>query len=259
MIRPSRWIAPIVVLGIALVAAPARAAVGPLLFGPETYERTAGPPNQYDDAFDVPVGLNAVVWIQNGDGDGNRTSSAVVAINGNTVAGPSDFNKHVDLVAKVVALPKGPATLHVEMRSDPGAVLTITIMVQGNRPDIALGRLVVPHASGTGLTLALKNGSRHVRRVKILFYDDAGNVVASSNRFEIPPHGSVSKSAAEFIAEGGFVSGSIEVAWAGFGVGRVFGQATIHDDLTGVDAITEMQQAGYKRIDPTDLSLKFAK
>ena len=158
MIRPLRWIAPLVALGIALVAAPARAAVGPLLFGPENYERTAGPPDQYEDPFDVPVALNAVVWIQNGDGDGNRTSSAVVAINGNTVAGPSDFNKHVDLVAKLVALPKGPANLQVEMRGEPGSVLTITIMVQGNRPDIALGRLVVPHASGTGLTLALKNG-----------------------------------------------------------------------------------------------------
>src|SRR5262245_37837067 len=73
---------------------------GRLLFGAETYERTAGPPNEYTGNFDVPVGLNAMVWIQNGDGDGNRTSSARVAINGNQVAGPSDFNKQVDLVAK---------------------------------------------------------------------------------------------------------------------------------------------------------------
>jgi hypothetical protein len=41
MFRPTRWIAPLVVLGIVLVAAPARAAVGPLLFGPETL-RTHG-------------------------------------------------------------------------------------------------------------------------------------------------------------------------------------------------------------------------
>ena len=236
----------------------AHAGIGPLLFGPETYERTAGPPNEYTAQFDVPAGLNAMVWIQNGDGDGNRTSSARVAINDVQVAGPSDFNKQVDLVAKPVSLAKGPATLDVQMNGEPGSAITIIIMVQGNRPDLTVGRLVVPYASATGLTLALKNGTRHPRHVKVLFYDDGGNVVASSDRFEIPPHGSQSKALADYIAQGGFTGGSVEVVWVGFGPGRVFGQATVHDDLTGVDSITPMLDAGYKRIDPLDMSLKVA-
>jgi hypothetical protein len=255
----SRWIASLAVLAAVLVTAPAFAGPGPVLFGPKTFERTAGPPNHTSDTFDVPVGLIAVVWIQNGDGDGNRATSAQVAVNGTTVAGPSDFNKQIDLIAKTIAVPKGTATLDVSLAGEPGSVITITVMVQGHRPDISVGRLIVPYASGTGLTLALKNGSRHPREVKVMFYDDGGNVVASSERFELPSHGSLSQAAAGFISEGGFTSGSIEIVWAGFGVGRVFGQATVHDDLTGVDSITEMQQAGFKRIDPTDPNLKIAR
>jgi hypothetical protein len=115
---------------------------------------------------------------------------------------------------------------------------------------------VVPYASATGLTLALKNGARHPREVKVLFYDDGGSVVAHSARFEIPPHGSQSKAVADYIAEGAFTAGSVEIVWVGFGPGRVFGQATVHDDLTGVDSITPMHDAGYRRIDPLDMSLK---
>jgi hypothetical protein len=243
--------------GAVLGAWPARAAVGPLLFGPQSYTRTdAASPDSFSDTFDVPVGLTAVVWIQNGDGDGNRTTSASVAVNGTTIAGPADFNRPIDLIAKAVTLPKGAATLDVQLTGEPGSVISIVVMVQGNRPDVTVGRLLVPYASGSGLTLALKNGARHRREVKVVFYDDGGNVVATSNRFVLPPHGSVSKSPADLIAEGTFTAGSVEIFWVGFGPGRVFGQATVHDDLTGVDSITEMQHAGYKRIDPLDLSLK---
>lgn len=257
--RSSPWIVPLVCVVALLAAAPVFAATGPVLFGPRCYERTDGPPNQYSDSFDVPLPVSAVLWIQNGDGDGNRTSSAQIAVNGTTVAGPSDFTKPLDLVVKVVPLPRGTATLDVLMNGEPGSVITVTVMVQGNHPDIALGRLLVPYASGTGLTLALKNGSRHRREVKVLFYDDGGHVVASSARFELPAHGSLSKTAADWIAEGGFTSGSIEVVWVGPGLGRVFGQATVHDELTAVDSIIEAQHAGYKRLDPLDLTLRYTR
>jgi hypothetical protein len=149
------------------------ASAAPLLFGPQSFERTAGPPNEYSEGFDVPAELNAIVWIQNGDGDGNRASSARVTINDRAVAGPSDFNKQIDLVAKAVALPRGPATLDVQMNGEPGSVITITIMVQGNRPDFTIGRLVVPYASSTGLTLALKNGARHTARMDVIYGNPA--------------------------------------------------------------------------------------
>ncbi|HEX4823079.1 MAG TPA: hypothetical protein VFV19_02080 [Candidatus Polarisedimenticolaceae bacterium] len=234
----------------------AHAAQVPLLFGPESYERTDAPSDDYTAQFDVPVALNAMVWIQNGDGDGNRTSSASITINGVQVAGPADFTKAVDLIAKSIALPKGSAALDVQMTGEAGSVITVVVMVQGNRPDLTVGRLIVPYASATGLTLALKNGTRHPRHVKVLFYDVAGNVVASSDRFVIPPHGSQSEAVASYISNGSFTAGSVEVIWVGYGPGRVFGQATVHDDLTGVDSITPMHDAGYRRIDPLDPTLK---
>lgn len=253
----SRRLLPLVVLATAFAARSTWAAPGPVLFGPATYERTSGPPDQFTDTFDVPVALNAMVWIQNGDGDGNRTSSAEVDINGAPVTVPSDFTKNLDLIAKAVALPKGTANLAVTMSGEEGSSITIVIMVQGNRPDIAVGRLLLPYASANGLTISLKNGARHARRVHILFYDDAGTVVGASDRIDLPGHGSLSKSVADLLAQGAFTAGSIEVIWAGPGVGRVFGQATVKDDLTGVQSVVEMQHAGYKRIDPLDPALKF--
>jgi hypothetical protein len=248
-------------LPVVLVAAtvPSAAAV-PVLFGPQSYERTSGPPDQYSDSFDVPLAVGAIVWIQNGDGDGgDRTSSATVSVNGVQIAGPFDFNRQVDLLAKGVILPKGTTSLTVQMDGDPGSSITVTVMVAGTRPDIAVGRLVLPYADGSGTTLSLHNAARRARRARVVFFDDAGNLVASSDRFDIPAHGSVSKAVSDFITSGSFTSGSIEVRWAGLGAERVFGQATVKDALTGVESIVELQHAGYKRIDPFDPALKFGR
>ena len=250
----------ILALPLVLAAANLPSAAAPLLFGPQTYERTGGTPDQYADSFDSPIAVGAIVWIQNGDGDGgDRTTSATVRVNGVQIAGPSDFNRPLDLVTKGVVLPKGTSSLNVEMDGESGSSITITVMVAGNRPDIAVGRLVLPYADGSGTTLALHNAARRARHARVVFFDDAGTLVASSDRIDIPAHGSVSKAVSDFITSGSFTSGSIEVRWAGVGAERVFGQATVKDALTGVESIVELQHAGYKRIDPFDPTLKFGR
>jgi|SoiMethySBSTD1v2_1073268.scaffolds.fasta_scaffold08231_8 hypothetical protein len=225
------------------------AAAADPLYGPQSFD-TAGPAVPNHDTFDVSAATTALVWIQNGDGEGGaRATGGQVVIAGQQVASGADFTRPGDLFAKAVALPKGTVPVDVVVEGGEGVMITLVVMPLGQRPEIAVGRLILPHATSSGLTIALKNGAKHVRRVKVVFYDDDGDVVAWSHRFEIPPHGSLSAPFGSLINEGSFSSGSIEVLWAGRGGGRLFGQATVHDDLTGVDSVVEMQHAGYKRVD----------
>jgi hypothetical protein len=244
-IQKVRFVVP-VLAGLAFSAA---LAVEPL-YGPASFE-TAGPAVPHHDTFNVSAATTALVWIQNGDGEGNsRPTGGQVVIAGQLVAGTADLARPGDLFAKALALPKGDISVDVVVEGGQDAMLTIVVMPQSQRPDVSVGRLVLPHAAASGLTIALKNGSRRARQVKVVFYDDDGDVVAWSHRFEIPGHGSIDGAFGSFIHEGSFASGSIEVLWSGRGAGRLFGQATVHDDLSGVDSIVEMQQAGHKRIDP---------
>jgi hypothetical protein len=55
-----------------------------VLFGPTTYTRTAGPPNQFTATFPVPAGATApyTLHLVNGHADGTkRISSATVTLN----------------------------------------------------------------------------------------------------------------------------------------------------------------------------------
>jgi len=239
-------------LPAAILAVTAAVAADPL-YGPKSFE-TAGPAVPHHDTFDVPAATTALVWIQNGDGEGgDRATGGQVVIAGQQVATSADFARPADLFAKALVLPKGQASVDVIVEGGQDAMITIVVMPGNQRPDASVGRVVLPHATSTGLTIALKNGARHKRQVKVVFYDDDGNVVAWSHRFEIPGHGSLAAPFGSLINEGSFSSGSVEVLWSGRGAGRLFGQATTHDDLTGVDTIVEMQQAGYRRIDPDSL------
>lgn len=238
------------VLGV-VVAVRAAPAVEPL-YGPRSFE-TAGPATPNHDTFDVAAATTVLVWIVNGDGEGgSRATGGRVDIAGSQVAGPADFAKASDLIVKPVALAKGETAIDVIVEGGQGATIAVVVMPQASRPDLSVGRLVLPHASGSGLTVVLKNGSRFARQVKVLFLDDAGDIVAWSHRFELPGRGSLAVPFGDLIDEGSFAGGSVEVLWAGRGPGRLFGQATIHDELTGVDSIVEMPQAGWKRLDPAD-------
>jgi len=85
----------------------AQAAASAPVFGPQTYTRTTGAPNEYND--DVHCShvdrFTYNLHIVNGDASGkNRVSSATIALNGVQIAGPSDFNQNVATIDRSVAL-----------------------------------------------------------------------------------------------------------------------------------------------------------
>ena len=82
---------------------PQKAAIA--VFGPRVYSRGHGCPVFVLDGFAGPgLAGDAFLCIDNGTPDGdNRVTSALVAINGEMVAGPSDFNHDVERVQKSIS------------------------------------------------------------------------------------------------------------------------------------------------------------
>jgi hypothetical protein len=99
------------------------------VFGPQTYTRTTGAPNQYTTTFTAPSWIVSPydLHIVNGDANGkNRISSATIALNGVQIAGPSDFNQNVATLDFSVTL-QASNTLQVTLASKPGSYLTINV------------------------------------------------------------------------------------------------------------------------------------
>jgi len=107
----------------------AQAAASAPVFGPQTYTRTTGAPNEYTTTFTAPTWIVSPynLHIVNGDASGkNRVSSATIALNGVQIAGPSDFNQNVATIDRSVAL-QATNTLQVTLASKPGSYLTINV------------------------------------------------------------------------------------------------------------------------------------
>ena len=127
MVPSSRCLAPsplallgLLLLCLAALPPPARA-VEQLLFGPVTYTRASGPPNQFQESIALPPTLTAPfrLHVQNGNPDGShRISRATVTLNGTQVAGPPDFNQHVAGFDRPVTL-RANNTLQVHLTSKP--------------------------------------------------------------------------------------------------------------------------------------------
>src|SRR4051812_28931050 len=83
------------------------AAISQPLFGPKQYVRTTGAPNQFVDVFTPPPSSRGpfVLHIINGDEKGgHRVSSGTIALNGVSVATPSDFSQSVGVIDRTVTL-----------------------------------------------------------------------------------------------------------------------------------------------------------
>src|SRR6266571_2709665 len=219
------WTRAAVTLGALLGMAALPASADPI-FGPEVYVRTSGSPDVYSDNFNSAFAGTAYMWVLNGDEGGSRVSDGLVVFNGKTVATAADFGKTVAYFVKPVTLLSAtPNNVSVTLNSDPGSFITIVI-VKAGLPDISVGRLIVPWTSSTNLVLDLKNGShQHDRILRILVYDNsgtnnAGNVVASSDRKVIGPAGALADTAANLITNGTWTNGSIEIFYAGRGPAR---------------------------------------
>src|SRR5712692_9928735 len=119
-------------------------------FGPQTYVRTTGEPNQYTSTFTAPAWIVSPydLHIVNGDANGNhRISSATITLNGVQVAGPSDFNQNVATIDRSVTL-QSTNTLQVTLASKPGSYLTINVFgtnADRTPPQISI---VAPTANG---------------------------------------------------------------------------------------------------------------
>jgi hypothetical protein len=125
-----------VVLALGLVPGlptPAGAATYPA-FGPERFVRTTGGPTVITRTFSaLDPGAVYTLQIVNGAGNTERLSSAVITLNGVVIAGPSDFNQHVELFEKPVRL-AALNTLVIELRSAPGSAFDVIVLGTDNVP-----------------------------------------------------------------------------------------------------------------------------
>ncbi|MEK6804385.1 MAG: LamG-like jellyroll fold domain-containing protein, partial [Nitrospirota bacterium] len=130
--RMVRIVGAVLAMGVTLLTSlPVQAQT--VLFGPQQYTRTAGPPNQSTDTFTLPTGTTApyTLHIVNGNANGtNRISSARVTLNGTEIAGPTDFGQNVVVVDRTVIL-QATNTLQVRLTSAPGSFLTISMLDTG--------------------------------------------------------------------------------------------------------------------------------
>ncbi|MHB8708297.1 MAG: carboxypeptidase regulatory-like domain-containing protein, partial [Desulfuromonadales bacterium] len=110
------------------------------IFGPKRFNRGNGQPATETAPFASPVtGGGFKLKIHNNDAQvAGRVSSGTVALNGVTVANPSDFNQKVASIERVV--PLGSANnLSIQLNSQPGSYLTVSVTGEDNDPpDLAI-------------------------------------------------------------------------------------------------------------------------
>ena len=124
------------------------------------------------DAFGGP----ATVKLWNGspeDSDAEKVSSSTVAVNGEVIFGPSDFNQNVDYLEEETTLVEGQNTLEVVLKGKPGGQVTIQI-IQNVPPAISITNPV----NNSTITFATPN-------ITIEFSDDDSGIDLSSFSVQI--------------------------------------------------------------------------
>ncbi len=106
-------------------------------FGPVVFERQKGKPGAETLAFPEPAfGRDFMMTITNGDERGkNRVSAADVMLNGNRIAGPSDFNRTVDKIVRPVSL-NTVNTLSALVEGAPGGFITVVVTGTSYEPTV---------------------------------------------------------------------------------------------------------------------------
>ncbi len=240
---------PITILALALVAGPLLALTPPgPVFGPETYVRTEGPPDTFQEAFPALPGGYWLAVLNGGEQEGddsheneNRVTSATLTLNGVDVVTPSDLNKNVDLVEKQVLL-RDANQLDITIEGDPGSYITVVIAGSRHGCDMTVGRLIMPWArvsggpgAGPDLTISLKNGCpKEPRHVKIVYLNEDGTIAGISAPLTLAPRASMNLNVEADPAAAAFTQGSIEIFFAGPKAGRVKGYATVLDGTRGI-------------------------
>ena len=106
---------------------------GVTLFGPKRYDRTAGPPNVYNDSVYATAG-SAVLIVRNGkEKDKHRVTSAHVFINDRQVLFPVDFKKKIPVLEVPVYI-DSMNDISLELRGKPGTFLILEITREAVSP-----------------------------------------------------------------------------------------------------------------------------
>jgi uncharacterized protein (TIGR02145 family) len=100
-------------------------------FGHQIFKRESGKPSFEIRRLVNPdfkcFGQYFYLHIQNGDSQDTRVSSAEIRINGNLIAGPSDFSKNIALITKQITGLTSESILEVKLNSDPGSYIDLWI------------------------------------------------------------------------------------------------------------------------------------
>jgi len=115
--RWTRYVSVIGALLVCLAIHTSNALGQAAVFGPRTYVRTSGPPNLFQESFNI-ANANGVftLVVQNGNADGSRRiSSASIDLNGVEVVKEADFNQQVATIRKDVAV-RSNNTLRIQLK-----------------------------------------------------------------------------------------------------------------------------------------------
>lgn len=235
-----RWIKRSTVALTTVLLCGLAAAQGPVpVYGPQSFERTSGESDLYVETFDAAAEGDFLLYVLNGDDEATRVAGAAIVLNGEPVVHATDLTEEVAGLRRAVHVRAGTNELSVELLGAPGSFVTLAIAPPSLSSRFIRGRLLLPwgrHDAERGVGLALKNGSpRFARAVRVVFFDPAGEVVAASERFVLPPRSSRPFALEDLIDVGAWQAGSIEIYYAGRGTARLFGTA-LHWSLPAGDA-----------------------
>ena len=104
------------------------------IFGPKTFVRKKGKPVEETLVFESDPELLGpfTMNLMSGDASGShRVDSAVIKLNGDVIFDPSSFNEQIGFLSQAVSL-QSTNSLSVELRGEPGDLLTIEIMGKDN-------------------------------------------------------------------------------------------------------------------------------
>lgn len=115
------------IIALVLVSILSPAVTASVVYGPARFNRTSGGPALAQDNFSlIRNDGNFSLFIKNGDGAENLTSSALVRLNGEMAVRANEFNQNIFLISKNISV--APANrLEVEIRSIPGGYITLWV------------------------------------------------------------------------------------------------------------------------------------
>src|SRR5574341_1496403 len=98
-----------------------------IVYGHVKFERTDGSPDAVQNNFSLSkINGNYTLYVKNGDGENNPSSSSLIWLNGEKVVRTNEFSQNVRLITKNIPVQQ-TNQLEVEMRSKPGSYITLWV------------------------------------------------------------------------------------------------------------------------------------